>query len=298
MNPALKKLGFGEEDRVVIVHTDDIGMCQATMPAYESLLEFGLISSASVMVPCPWFREAARFCREHPKVDMGVHLTLNAEWETYRWGPISTHDVTSGLIDEQGYFFSKPEETIRRADLRVVTTELKAQLERALAAGIDVTHVDSHMGTVMYEPFFQLYVDLALEYRLPLFLPKISASGLARQGLSPDLIERRLQLMSELEERGVPLFDGLMMLPLDDPTDHIARAKDLIDKLRPGLTYMILHPSVDTPELRACAPDWPSRVANYEAFSNPELREYVQQAGVHLIGYRPLRDLMRDSVTS
>ncbi len=295
MNPALKKLGFGEEDRVVIIHTDDIGMCQCTLPAYEGLLDIGLISSASAMVPCPWFLETARFCQEHSGVDMGVHLTLNAEWETYRWGPISTRDVRSGMLDEQGYFFANPEETVQRADPIAVAIELRAQLERALAAGIDATHLDSHMGTVMQAPFLQLYIDLALEYRLPLFLLKGTAASLANYGVESDQAEHWLQLTNELEEQGIPLFDALTMLPLDDPTDHISRAKSLIDGLQPGLTYMILHPSVDSPEIRACAPDWRSRVANYEAFSNPELRDYVRQSGVQVIGYRLLRDLLRNS---
>jgi predicted glycoside hydrolase/deacetylase ChbG (UPF0249 family) len=294
MNPALKKLGFGEHDRVAIIHTDDIGMCHSSLTAYEKLLDVGLISSASTMVPCPWFLETARFCREHVGVDMGVHLTLNAEWETYRWGPISTREAASGLLDEQGYFFSEPRKTMQGADPKAVATELKAQLDRALAAGIDVTHLDSHMGTVISAPFVQMYVDLALEYRLPLFLPKASEAELAQRGYDADRIKFWLQLTDELEERGVPVFDSYVMLPLDDPTDHVARVKNLIDNLQPGLTYIILHPAADTPELRAaCAPDWPSRVANYEALSSPELRDYVKQSGVQVIGYRPLRDLIR-----
>lgn len=294
MNPALKKLGFGEQDRVAIIHTDDIGMCHSGLTAYEKLLDVGLISSASTMVPCPWFLETARFCREHAGVDMGVHLTLNAEWDTYRWGPISTRDVASGLLDEQGYFFSDPEKTMQRADPKAVASELRAQLDWALAAGIDVTHLDSHMGTVISAPFVQMYVDLALEYRLPLFLPKASEAELSRRGYDAERIKFWLQLIDELEERGVPLFDGFTMLPLDDPTDHISRAKSVLDNLPPGLTYIVLHPSVDTPELRAaCAPDWPSRVANYEAFSSAELLDYAKQSGVQVIGYRPLRDLIR-----
>jgi chitin disaccharide deacetylase len=90
MNSALRHLGFGPRDRVVIIHADDIGMCQATLPALADLLDFGLLSSAAVMVPCPWFPAAAAFCRAHPVVDMGVHLTLNAEWSTYRWGPVAS----------------------------------------------------------------------------------------------------------------------------------------------------------------------------------------------------------------
>ena len=293
MNPALKKLGFGEQDRVVIIHTDDIGMCQSTLPAYENLLAFGLISSASTMVPCSWFPAVAHFCREHAEVDMGVHLTLNSEWQTYRWGPISTRDRASGLLDEQGYFFSDPRETAQRANPDVVATELKAQLDWALAAGIDVTHIDSHMLTATLPPFLQPYIDLALIYRLPLALLRASSSSLVHFGLGSDRQERYVQISSELEERGIPLFDAVTVLPLDGTTNHIARTKALVGTLRPGLTYMVLHPAVDTPELRACAPDWPSRVANYEALLSPEVRDYLRQAGIQVIGYRPLRDLIR-----
>ena len=298
MNSALKKLGFSEQDRVVIIHTDDIGMCQATIPAYAGLIEAGLISSASTMVPCSWFPAAAQFCREHPSVDMGVHLTLNAEWDTYRWGPISTRDPKSGLLDEQGYFFSNTASTMRSADPAAVAIELKAQLDRALASGIDVTHVDSHMGTVMTAPFFELYLNLALEYRLPAFLLKSTAANLHRFGADSDLLKRWADLTSDLEERGVTFFDQITMLPLDDPNDNVGIVKHTIDNLQPGLTYMILHPSVDTPELRSCAPDWPSRVANYEALSNPELLDYVKQSGVQVIGYRPIRDLLRNTVVA
>jgi predicted glycoside hydrolase/deacetylase ChbG (UPF0249 family) len=294
MNPTLKKLGFNEQDRVVIIHTDDIGMFQSSLAAYQNLLKAGTISSASAMVPCPWFLEAARFCREHPETDMGVHLTLNAEWDIYRWGPISTRDPNSGLLDEQGYFFAEPHQTWQRAELSAVATELKAQVERALAAGIDVTHLDAHMGTVMYPPFLQLYFDLALEYRLPLFLLRNFAASLAQRGIEAKLVEHCSQLLGEVEEQGLPLFDDLKMLPLDDPTEHLSKTKRIIDNLQPGLTYLILHPGLDTPELRAGASDWRSRVANYEAFSNPELGDYLRQAGIQVIGYRILRELLRN----
>jgi predicted glycoside hydrolase/deacetylase ChbG (UPF0249 family) len=295
MNPALKKLGFGEQDRVVIIHTDDIGMCQSTITAYEHLLDFGLVSSASTMVPCPWFPAVVRFCRTHDGVDMGVHLTLNSEWETYRWGPISTRDRASGLLDEQGYFFSHPRETVQQARPADVATELRAQLERALAAGIDVTHIDSHMLAATMPPFLQSYIDLALAYRLPLALLRASSAFLIQFGLDADQQEHYMHVAGELEERGIPLFDAVMLLPLDGTTDHIARTKALVDALQPGLTYLVLHPAVDTPELRACAPDWPSRVANYEALSSREVRDYIRQVGVQVIGYRPLRDLVRTS---
>lgn len=294
MNPALKKLGFGATDRVVIIHADDIGMCQATLPAYAELLEFGLLSSAAVMVPCPWFAHVAAFCADHPAVDMGVHLTLNAEWASYRWGPISTRDPATGLLDTQGYFHDRGDAVEAQAHPKAVAAELRAQIARARQAGIDFTHVDTHMGTLARPPFIQAYVDVALENQVPLLFARISEDGAQKERFLLDLTDHGLRLSRELEEQGYPLFDDIRALPLDDdPSDQLARAQQEIDELQPGLTMLLLHPSADTPELRALALDWPSRVGNLAVCQNPAWREYIRQAGVQVIGYRPLRELIR-----
>ena len=295
MNAALKKLGFNERDRVAIIHADDIGMCQATLPAIADLFDFGLVSSAAVMVPCPWFLQAAAFCRAHPTLDMGVHLTVNSEWKAYRWGPISTRDPASGMMDDQGYFHRSPPAVEQQADPAAVVVELRAQMARALQAGIDATHVDAHMGTVSRPPFLRAYVDIALENRLPFPLIGCDTESLTAQKIPPTLVAHGAQLGQQLEARGVPLIDAVLGLPLDDPVDQITVAKKIIDSLRPGLTVLLLHPAQDTPELRAMAPDWRSRVANYAACTSSELRDYVRQSGVQVIGYRPLRELLRAS---
>lgn len=294
MNPALQRLGYGAGDRVLIVHADDIGMCQATLPAIADLFDFGLVTSAAVMVPCPWFPQAAALLRERPGADVGVHLTLNCEWTSYRWGPIASREPATGLLDEQGYLHQWPPATVERAEVAAVAAEIEAQVQRALAAGIDPTHADAHMGTVMNPRFLAEYVRLAERHRLP---PMLHAD-VSRQGLLPvdaAAASEYARLTGELSARGVPLFDDIRMLPLDDPDDHVGYFKRLVDDLRPGLTMLILHPSVDTPELRAIAPDWRCRVANYQACLSAELRDYVRAAGVRLIGYRPLRDAMRAS---
>jgi chitin disaccharide deacetylase len=297
MNEALKRLGFDARDRVLIIHADDIGMCQAGQPAIAELFDFGLVSSAAVMVPCSWFPLAAAFCREHPSVDMGVHLTLNCEWETYRWGPISTRDSASGLLDQQGYLHASPMVTEQQADPDVVAAELRAQVEHALQAGIDATHIDAHMGAPLRPRFARSYMQVALDNQLPAFF--LSRAGVERLrartggGLGGETYPP--ELWQDLEAHGMPLFDDLAMLPLHDPSDHVAIAKKVIDDLQPGLTVLILHPAQDTPELRAIAPDWRSRVANYQACLSEELRDYVRESGVQLIGYRPLRELVRSA---
>src|SRR5689334_8557163 len=188
MNPALEKLGYGPEDRVVIIHADDIGMCEATLPALTELCDFGLVSSAAVMVPCPWFPAVAALCRAHPEIDMGVHLTVNSEWESYRWGPISTRDPATGLLDGDGYFHGWPPATLAQAQPAAVAAEMRAQVARAQAAGIEPTHVDSHMGTVLRPPFLADYGAVAEEQRLPLLFVGGHAERLRAAGLSPEQV--------------------------------------------------------------------------------------------------------------
>lgn len=295
-NPVLRRLGLGPQDRAVIVHADDIGMCHATLPAVAELFQAGLVSSASVMVPCPWFPAAASFCRDHPEIDVGVHLTITSEWASYRWGPLSTRDPATGLLDEDGYFFRRNADVQARAEPSAVAAELAAQLDRALAAGVDVTHIDTHMGTVVHPRFLREYVELALQHRIPLFLPRpatAAAAAARRQMLAHSEAEAMLPILQELEARGIPLFDHFTALPLSDAAERVERARRTFDALPPGLSVFILHPAQDTPELRAICPDWPARVADYQAFMSQEVQRHVRAAGIHVIGYKALRELIR-----
>ncbi len=293
MNPALQRLGYSATDRVLIIHADDIGMCQATLPAIADLFAFGVVSSAALMVPCPWFPQAAAFCRAHPSADVGVHLTLNCEWESYRWPAISTRDPASGLLDAQGYFHQWPPATFEHASAAAVAAEIEAQVQRALAAGVDLTHADTHMGTAINPRFLAEYLRLVERYRLPpMLLANAERHGMPPAGDAADVAEYT-RLTGQLSARGIPLFDNIRMLPLDNPSNHIGLAKQIVDELQPGLTMLILHPAQDTPELRALAPDWRCRVANYEACMSAELRDHIRASGIDVIGYRPLRDAMR-----
>jgi predicted glycoside hydrolase/deacetylase ChbG (UPF0249 family) len=294
-NPALRKLGFADDDRLVIIHIDDIGMCQSTLSALDELLDFGLVSSGAVMVPCPWFQQTALYLR-HRDADIGVHLTLTSEWDGYRWGPISTRAADSGLLDEEGYFYHTEHEVQQHGDPAAAAVELKAQIARALAAGIDVTHIDSHMGALAHPKFVPIYVQLALDYRLP---PTILLRGdethFRAMGLDAHMTTIAIQTMQMLEEQGVVLLDNVVGLPLNQPDNRLEQAKAALAALPSGITHFYIHPAHDTPELRALAPDWPSRVADFETFMSAELRAYIREQGIHIIGNRPLRDLMRST---
>ncbi|MBN1666514.1 MAG: polysaccharide deacetylase family protein [Anaerolineales bacterium] len=294
-NPALKKLGFSADERVVILHTDDIGMCQASLTAFADLWDFGLISSGATMVPCPWFLEAAKFCRANPQVDMGVHVTLTSEWETYRWGPISTRAPQSGLLDEQGFFYRSTAEAQEHGDPQAVQVEIQAQIERALAEGIPVTHMDTHMGSVASARFIPAYIQLALQYGLPPMILRLDKASWLEMGMDEATAELAVQMINVIEEQGVPLLDHIAALDLDrvtEPAERVTYAKQVLGDLKPGLTHFIIHPSSDTPELRAITPDWACRVADYAAFQSEDLRDFVRQCGIQVIGYRTLKELM------
>jgi len=282
-NPFLKKLGFNATERVVIINADDIGMCQATLPAFFDLVESGLVSSGSVMVPCPWFPEAASFCRKRTFVDIGIHLTLTSEWNSYRWGPVSTRDPASGLIDSEGYFY-RNQSMWERPDPQAISAEMLAQVDQARKAGMDLTHINCHMFATLNTRLIGHYVGLGFDQRLPVLM--------VRQPQWVEILSERA--INGWEEQGLPVFDHLREMYLNKPAEgRLDQARDVFDNLPPGLTYFMLHPAKDTHELRAITDDWQQRVADYEAFMSAELHDHVRKSGVQVIGWRALRDAMR-----
>ena len=291
-NPALRRLGYSPDDRLVIIHTDDIGMCHSSILAFSDLHAFGLISSGAVMVPCPWFLQAAQYAREHPDADLGVHLTLTSEWPTYRWGPISTRELESGLIDEEGYFQRFTWPAMQHGKPAFVQREIEAQVERAVAAGMQPTHADTHMGVLGSEKFMAGYVKMALRKRLPLMLFRLDEAGWRAAGLNEHAAAQAAGLVQMLDAECVPMLDAIRGLPLDQPDNRLDQAKAVFSSLQPGITHFIIHPSVDTPELRAITPDWPSRMADYQTFLSAELKTYLRDIGMQVIGYREIQQIM------
>jgi len=272
-----ERLGFRADHRLLIVNCDDLGSSQAANSGVYDALRHGAATSATLMVPCPWARGAAA---EYRGEDIGVHLTLNAEWDLYRWGPITQ---APSLLDGDGGFPRTVTDVFEHADLDEVRRECRAQVERAIYWGFDVSHLDSHMGTLQLRPeFFDAYLDIADDFGLPL---RLSGAGTERMIGFPF---RRLAA-----ERGVVYPDHFIFVPGSGVGSRAAITEALAD-LRPGVTEAYLHPAVDTPELRAMSPDWEARVADHAWLLDPDgLRALADRQGVSLIGYRELRELMR-----
>jgi predicted glycoside hydrolase/deacetylase ChbG (UPF0249 family) len=270
-----ERLGFQADDRVLIINCDDLGSSHAANSGVYDALRNGVATSATLMVPCPWAREAAARYRGE---DVGVHLTLNAEYELYRWGPITQ---APSLLGGDGGFPRTVEDVWEHADLDEVRRELRAQVERAILWGFDVTHLDSHMGTLQLRPeFFDIYLDLAVEFGLPL---RLSGASTERMVGFPF---RKLA-----EEEGVVFPDHFVLVTGVGSRRSVER---VIADLRPGVTEVYVHPALDTPELRAFAPDWAGRVDDHQLVTtDSELAVTLRRAGVHRIGFRRLRELQR-----
>ena len=291
-NFIMKKMGFKPDDRVLIIHADDIGMCQSTLPAFENLVDFGLVKSGALMAPCSWFPAAAELARIHPEWDLGVHITLNCEWEGYRWGPLSTRDPVSGLLDEAGYLWRSAEATQEHCDPVAASAEMEAQVVACEKMGVDVTHIDTHMGTVLHPKLLHSYAQCALSRRLPLLAVRLDVAGWMQQGADAESAELAVQFGKNLEELGSPLHDGMFWAPLDKADDRIDQYMKLIERVPNGLSRIYIHPAEDTPELRAICPDWRARVEDYRTFMQPGMKEFIANQGIHLVDYREVKNAM------
>lgn len=288
-----QRLGFGADERVAIVHCDDIGMCHAANQGAFDALRRGPATCGSLMVPCPAFPEAAEIARARPGLDLGVHLTLNAEWPGYRWGPVSGAAAVPSLVEADGTFLRTTRETLERAKPEHVESELRAQIERALAAGIDVTHLDAHMGTALLPPLGTVYAALARDYRLPVFAVRPDQAALRAAGV-PGAEGFFAALAAALEAAGVPLLDGfdansLGFAPGQGEAHNLGRLRGL----RPGVNYLICHPAQGGPELSAICPDAHARDFERGFYGGEAGALALEAEGIRTLGMRALRDLMR-----
>jgi predicted glycoside hydrolase/deacetylase ChbG (UPF0249 family) len=291
-----ERLGFGATDRVAIVHADDVGMCHAANVGAFQVLREGPATCGSIMVPCPWFQEAVDLAKANPEVDLGVHLTLNAEWPHYRWGPVAGRSAVPSLLDDQGFLPRTSLEVAQRAKPEEVEVELRAQVEKALDAGIDVTHIDSHMGTVFFPPFLEIYRKLATEFQVPIFAARPDPQVLTERGLQ-GAMEILNWLVGSLESEGFPILDAFDISSLDFAEGAgLAHNRSRIDGLGAGVSYLICHPALGGEELSVITPD-SAHQRDFERgfYGGEEGARVFEEAGVKRIGMRPLRDLLRNA---
>ena len=279
-----ERLGYPANAKLLILHADDLAVAHSVNVASLDALSSGAISSASVMVPTPWLTEVAAYAKAHPNADLGLHLTLTAEWETYRWGSVESKDKVPSLLDRDGTFPRQTRVVATRATIPEVERELRAQIERAIEVGIRPTHLDSHMGSLFSTPeLLATYVKIAREYRLPF---------LALRG------DRRTAPQAPLSAQDV-LLDTLIMADANVPRDQWATFYlNAVANLKPGLTEIIVHLGHDGEELQAVMVDhepygslWRQR--DYDVVRSAEFKKALRDNNVILVTWRQLKTLLQ-----
>jgi hypothetical protein len=271
----VERLGYARDARLVILNCDDLGSSHAANLAALEAVEQGLATSATLMVPCPWALEAVRLFAGK---DVGVHLTLTAEYPNYRWRSLTG---AASLHDAEGYLPLTAGEVWAKARLEDVAAECRAQIDQALSWGVDVTHLDSHMGVNQSDPrCYELYLELASEYRLPLRMAGKNAEGALG-----------FPVRAPAEARGIVHPDNFHFR-WKSPTTELL--KERVPQMAPGVTEFLIHPVLDGPELRGYDLDAAQvRVDDHACALDPEIAALFEAERIERISFRPLRELQR-----
>lgn len=281
----VERLGFPPNARVLIINADDFGMNHSCNEGTAKALKAGAVTSSTIMVCCPWFEGAVEFASRQPQANLGAHTTLTSEWKRYKWGPVLGRTAVPTLCTDKGYFHEDVMDIYALANLDEAEKEVRAQIDKLLAAGVDVTHIDSHMGAMQYDPtFHERYIRIADSYDLPCRLPGVDLlSAIGQEGL--------LDLAKELNVLGPEI------LYMDGPEsleETESWFKDCMSKLPEGkVSELYIHCAVDTPEMHATTGSTERRVADTDFFSDPATLAWIHEQGIELISYRELRQLQR-----
>ena len=281
-----ERLGYPRDAKLLIVHADDLGMAHSVNTATIKAFETGLVNSGSIMVPCPWLSEIAAYARANPQADLGLHLTLTSEWTSFRWGPVSPKDRVTSLLDKDGYFYLTESEAAAHADPKQVEMEITAQIERARALGIKLTHLDSHMGTLYQnKALFEVFLRVARSQKLPV---RVAKAWFSRADFLPSV----LNMDDVYIDRILDINQTVA------PKDWAKFYSDAIKKLEPGVTEIVIHLAYDDAEMQGATvnhPDWGAawRQRDFEFFTSDAFRKLLQENQIKLITWRELGKLIK-----
>jgi hypothetical protein len=298
-----ERLGYPKGTRVLLIHVDDAGMSDESNQGAIVALTDGAATSVSVMMPCPWVPGFVKWLHEHPQIDAGLHLTLTAEWDDYRWGPLSGRKAVPGLVDTTGCLWASVAQVAQHATPDEVTMEMTAQLERARAMGFEPTHLDTHMGTVYAtRQFLMAYIQLGIKNHIPVMLPGGADRLIIQQGsVSEQQAAGIRELGKLLWNAGLPVLDDLHNFSYDwkVPTDIAGNDQkldqwrtdkyiDALDILQPGVTMMIMHCTNASPAFVRISDSGPLRRGDMLAMLNPAFKKALHDKGIILTTWREL----------
>ena len=279
-----ERLGYPAGSKLLIVHADDLAVAHSVDSASFDALNRNAVTSASIMVPCPWLTEVAAYAKAHPDADLGLHLTLTSEWRTYRWASVAPKDTVPSLLDPAGALWSESQLVAANARPEEAEREIRAQIERAIALGIRPTHLDSHMGSLFSTPeLFATYVKVAHDYHLPFFVVKVT--------------DERAKLLWLLSDKDI-VIDSLVMAGPNLPAEQWNQFYwNAIKELKPGITEIIVHLGHNDAELQAITVDHPDygsawRQRDYDFVISPAFRKALEDNHVILLKWKDLQKLV------
>ncbi len=260
-----------EEPIRLIIRSDDMGFSHSANEAIIDTYENGITTVVEIMAPTPWFPEAVAMLKEHPDLDVGIHLALTSEWSNMKWRPLTR---APSLTDDSGYFFPMiwpndrygAEQALRGHDwsLEEIENEFRAQIELAVQALPQISHLTGHMGCSNMSPEVnEIYRKLAAEFNLAIF-PEDMNIGRAR-------------------------YEG----EINSPADKRAGFIGMLKSLESGTWLFVDHPAYDTPEVRAIHHTGYSNVAEdrqavTDLLKDPEIKNLINKRKIELIDYRDL----------
>lgn len=285
---------YAQGRRAVVIHEDDVGMTHGSNVAFRELSARGVVSSGSVMAPCPWFAETLEMAAADPSLDLGVHLTLNAEKRPVKWRPLTTPPKSAGLTDENGYFWPDPASVSRKAHPEAVETELRAQIDAALAGGVDVTHLDAHCGAAMSREFLPIYRRLGEDYDLPVVLMRRFEGGNPRPAGQPALAPGLIAAAEDAAAAGEPVFDLFFETPWDRTGEAEPVYRDALAMVPEGISFFAFHFNAPG-DFEAIEPEFARfRTDEYALFGSGKIEPMLAELGVTLIGMREIRNRRRE----
>jgi len=290
-----ERLGWPAGTKVVIFHVDDAGMSHNSNMGAIRAIEDGVATSTSVMMPCSWVPEFTDYFKSNPDLDAGIHLTLTAEWKKYRWGPVSGKPAVPGLTDGDGYLWRSVSDVVAHATADEVETEIRAQIDKALAMGIKPTHLDSHMGTCFQPGYLDRYIKIGIEKQIPIL---IMGGHMQYIGAEAGPLKPLVKSIAKTAwDAGLPVIDDLVTKPTKakDFKQRKAELIKLLGDIKPGITEIIVHCTVQTEVFSHISGSGPTREAELRLLTDKDVKAFIENAGIVLTTWRELKD-RRNSV--
>ncbi len=285
-NTLAEKLGYEANAKLLIIHADDLGVAHSENLGSILAMRSGMVNSASIMMPCPWVSEIANYATNNPKADFGLHLTLTSEWETMKWGPVTSIDKVKSLVNDYGFFYANCEDFEKNAAIEDVEIELRSQIEQAFKMGIKPTHIDTHMGCLRYsQELVNLYLKLGREYKIPAMIDKVSFQQISQK--TKDLIDDKSLIIEKI----------ITANPSDFESGMANYYEKVLKNLTSGVQILLIHTAFNDTEMQALTinhPNWGAkwRQEDFDFFTSEKCQKIIKEENIKLVTWRQIQQFI------